>query len=102
MERLDLFEGETSVRLADGRTRRVTVRVRQWTVANPQPAARLPVSGLVVFHLSGGEVTTEINGREQARFDGESWSLAPGATISLQSGTDVALVRTVEFHGLDQ
>jgi hypothetical protein len=102
IERLDLFEGETSIRLADGQTRRITVRVREWSVGNQKTDARLPVSGLVVFHLFGGDVTTEIDGRRQTRSDGESWSLSPGASILLQTGTDTALIRTVEFRGLER
>jgi hypothetical protein len=102
IERLDLFEGETSIRLADGQTRRITVVVREWTVGNQKTDARLPVSGLVVFHLFGGDVTTDIDGRRKTRSEGESWSVSPAASILLQTGTDTALIRTVEFRGLER
>jgi hypothetical protein len=102
LERLDLFEGETPVRLANGQTKRVTVVVREWTMDNQKAVARFPVNGVVVFHLLGGEVTTDIKGQRQTRSDGEMWSLSPGVSISLQTATDTATIRTVEFRGLER
>ena len=100
--RLSLFEGETSLRLAKGGEKRVTVVVREWAVAGGQTIARFPVSGLAIFQLSGGSVTTEINGKRLGWSEGGSWSVAPGSSVAVQTGTDTALIRTVEFRGLEK
>lgn len=94
VQRFDRFDGVTTFRARDGRPIRVSVAVRTWGLDSHQRVSPFPETGFLVVELVGGEVTTTIGRETQRRAAGEFWTLPPGASMSVETGDDAAVLQT--------
>jgi len=102
VEMFQRFDGATTVRerAADGSVVAETglhVDIRNWMIGGGVQLDELPLErrGLMIVQLRNGEVTTIIDGERVERQEGEFWTVAAGARMSLETGDDSAILQTV-------
>lgn len=61
-------------------------------------AANVPTPTDIVMELREGAVTTTINGQKQERTLGDFWSVGKGASLSIESPGQVAVIRAVYVY----
>jgi hypothetical protein len=93
---VERFAGETRVRTAQG-VAAVRVDVRNWTLGGGLKLDELPLQakGLMIVQLRSGQVTTVIDGKREARKEGQFWTVAEGVRMSLETGDDSAILQTI-------
>lgn len=89
------FRGPVPFR-SGGQSDSVLVEIRQWSFAGGQRVDSLaaPAAGVLIVELRGGRLTTVIDGRRLERRVGEIWSVAPGRTMRIETGDDMATIQT--------
>ena len=92
------FAGSVTVRARDGTAQLVQVVIRNWIIDNRQRIARFPEEGPLLVELTGGELTTIIDGQRQARKSGEFWTVPPGSIMSIETGNDSAGLQTIAIR----
>lgn len=93
---VERFAGETRVRTAQG-VAAVRVDIRNWTLGGGLKLDELPLQtkGLMIVTLRGGQVTTVIEGKREARKEGQFWTVAEGVRMGLETGDDSAILQTI-------
>jgi len=96
MNSVEGFAGETRVRTAQGVTG-VRVDIRTWTLGGGLKLDELPLpaKGLMIVQLRGGHLTTVIDGKRQARQEGEFWTVPVGGRMGVETENDSANIQTV-------
>ncbi len=89
-----IFDGNFSLRATDKRSGQPKVVVRLWTIHERQRIAQFPEKGFLIMQCVAGELTTVINGQRQQRSTDEFWVVPKGATVSLETDKDTAILKT--------
>ncbi len=100
--------GERTPRTTRNRSLRIHYQVLSLApgisvAASPSPNTNLlalPLkarSGIVVYELRAGRLTTVIDGRRQERREGEFWTVRPGENITLETENDAVVVHAIQI-----
>jgi hypothetical protein len=92
------FDGTLLLRARDGTSKALRVVVRNWIIDNRRKIESFPESGFMIVELHSGELTTVIDGNRQERKGGEFWTVPAGATMSVETGNDSAVVQTISIR----
>lgn len=95
LEPFERFDGVVTLRTKDGQLRKLHVVIRNWIIPNRQRIQRFPEEGFIVVQLRGGELTTVIEGQRQERSEDEFWTVPTGASMSVQTGNESAIIQTM-------
>jgi hypothetical protein len=76
---------------------KLRVEVRNLIMGHSK-AANVPTPTDIVMELREGAVTTTINGQKQERTLGDFWSVGKGASLSIESPGQVAVIRAVYVY----
>jgi hypothetical protein len=75
----------------------IAVQYQIWSLAPGTKDAALPLraKGYVVYELRAGKLTTVIDGKPDARREGEFWLVRPDQTIAFEAEDDSVVVHTI-------
>ncbi len=76
---------------------KLRVEVRNLIMGHSK-ASNVPTPTDMVMELREGAVTTTINGQKQERTIGDFWSVEKGASLSIESPGQVAVIRAVYLY----
>lgn len=89
------FNGPLSFRSA-GELIQGRVVVQDWMIANGE-TKEIQHQGLLIVHLRGGSLVTEIEGKRKAWREDSFWSVPAGKHLIVQTARDSVMLQTVEF-----
>lgn len=89
------FDGRTTLQTKEGKPRKIHVVVRNWVIDNRQRIPQFPETGFVLVELRAGQVTTVIENQRQARKEGDFWTVPAGSSMSVETGTESAVLQTL-------
>ena len=95
LEPFERFDGTITLRTKDGQVRKLHVVIRNWIIPNRQRIQRFPEEGFIVVQLRGGELRTVIDGQRQERSEDEFWTVPAGASMSIETGNESAIIQTM-------
>ena len=78
-------------------TVKLRVEIRNLILGHSK-AANVPIPTEIVMELREGSVITMINGQRQERTIGDFWSVDKGASLSIESPGQVAVIRAVYLY----
>jgi hypothetical protein len=90
--------GTASVRGRNGEQRPVSLRMRNWIIPNRRRIERFPEDGLLVIQVRAGDVYTTIAGKRRLRGTDQFWTVPAGATMSIETGNDAAILQVVSLR----
>jgi hypothetical protein len=89
------FSGPLSFRYA-GEFIQGRVVVQDWQIANGEKK-EIRHQGLLIVHLRGGSLVTEIEGQRKAWREGSFWSVPAGKHLIVHTARDSVMLQTVDF-----
>lgn len=69
-------------------------------IMGPGEAKEVPTPAAMLFELRGGTLVTTINGKAQARHQGDFWEVEKGATLAFNNSGSVAVMRVIYLNSV--
>jgi hypothetical protein len=91
---IDRFSGRLTMAQ---RAAPLALQYQIWSLAPGTKVAALPLrsKGSVIYELRAGKLTTIIDGKRDARREGEFWLVRPDQTIAFEAEDDSVVIHTI-------
>lgn len=97
LRRRECSQASASVLNKSGQSRTVRVEVCEWNIFGNQHIAEFPEHGFLLVQLTGGKLTTTIDGKPARQHQGEFWVVPASAKMTMDASGETTSIEVTKF-----